>query len=143
MANSVPLLPQMIQVLPLCPVDKKAQKALEHVAFVVLAALLFPALTQVPFQLVGQAGAHGAEVTMTVVLDGVVGTAQENSRHVGPGGLRLPLHDVKDPAFFAAPGRISKQRVQLVDPPLSTLLSRSTGDVLRDDRPLARPVVRD
>ena len=133
----------MIQVLPLCPVDKEAQKALDQVAFVVLSAPSFPALAQVRFQLAGQAGAHGAEVTVTVVLDGVVGAAQENSRHVGPGGLRFPLHDVEDPAFFDAPGRVSKQRVQLVDPPLSTLLSGSTRDVLRDDRPLARPVLRD
>ena len=80
---------------------------------------------------------------MTVVFDGVVSAAQENSRNVGPGGLRLSLHDVDDPAFFVAPGRVSKQRVQLVGPPISTLLSGSTRNVLRDDRPLARPVLRD
>ena len=133
----------MIQVLPLCPVYKKAQKALEQVAFVVLAAPLFPALTQVPVQLIGQAGTHYAEVTVSVVFDGVVGAAQENSRNVGPGGLRLPLHDEENPAFFGAPERVSKQRVQLVYPSLSTLLSGSTREVLCDDRPLARPVLRD
>ena len=133
----------MIQVLTLCPVYKEAQKALKQVTFVVLAAPLFPTLAQVQVQLVGQAGAHYAEVTVNVVFDGVVGAAQENSRNVGPGGLRLPLHDVENPAFFGAPERVSKQWVQLVDPPLSTLLSGSTRDVLRDDRPLARPVLRD
>ena len=69
----------MIQVLPLCPEYKEAQKTTEQVVFVQLATLLITALAQVPVQLVGEAGTHGAEVTVTVVFDGVVCTAQENS----------------------------------------------------------------
>ena len=140
-ASIVPLSAQMIQVLLLCPVDEEAQKPLDQVILVVIGALLLTAPAQVPAQPVCEAGALVAKVAVAVVLDGVVGAAEENRRHVRPGVLHPHLHDVEDPAFFDAPSCVSQQRVQLVDPPLTTLFSRSSRDMLRDNVPLARAKV--
>ena len=85
-----------------------------------------------------------SEIAVTVVLDRVVGAAQEHSGHFGPGVVVLhshSLHDVEDPAFLRAPGRVPQQWVQLIDPPFTALFAAAPRYVPRDELPLARSIV--
>ena len=43
------------------------------------------------------------EVTVAVVLNGVIGSAEDDGRDLGPRILYTDLHDVKDPGLFLAP----------------------------------------
>ena len=43
------------------------------------------------------------EVTIAVVLNGVISSAEDDGRDLGPRILYTALHDVEDPGLFFAP----------------------------------------
>lgn len=80
------------------------------------------------------------KASVPVVLDGIVAAPQQSLAEKGPlvaALLTLLLHQVEDPVFLRGPGAELEQRVQMVVPPLSTLLPRAIGDAIGDHVPVA------
>lgn len=84
-----------------------------------------------------------AQNGVPIIFDGVVGSAQNDIRDLGPAVLSIPLEHAQNPAFFNAPACLLQQGTQLVVPTLSTLLARAVADFLSDLLPLARADLRD
>ena len=136
------LILDVVEVLYLNNADVLLQHALEHlllVRLVLFALRWLPTCCKVgPWLLSAH---HSLQVVLEifievsllveqsgvpVVLDGVVGAAQEDVGDLGPPVLDSLVKYEENPLLLDAPTLLLQQRVQLVVPPLTALLASAT-----------------
>jgi hypothetical protein len=78
-----------------------------------------------------------------VVLDGVVGASGQHLGHFGPLAAVGGVGEEEDPLLMQHPLHLQDGRVQVVVPPLATLLAQTALDELGDEGPPLRTVLLD
>ena len=133
----------MVEVLNLNDADVLLQHALEHLLLVGLVLLACLCLASGRLVGPGLVTAHDSlEVVLEilvklsllveqsgvpVVLDGVVGAAQQDVGDLGPPILNRLVKDEENPLLLDAPTLLLQQGIQLVVPSLAALLAGATG----------------
>ena len=116
----------MIQILLLGIVDQEAHKHFRQVALVVRFVLRLVEL-DAPRHVIVKVFAHLASFVLEdgvpIILNGVVGAAEDDARDFGPAVRRTPLQKEQNPALVQAPRRLLQHWIQLVVPPLAALLA--------------------
>lgn len=78
-----------------------------------------------------------------MILNGVVSAAFKHLSNLGPLVAVVAVHQVEDPLLLATPPDFLDLGIQMIVPPLTTLLSNAPWEVLRNQSPLLGPVLVD
>ena len=135
----------MIQILLLGIVDQEAHKHFRQVALVVRFVLRLVEL-DAPRHVIVKVFAHLASFVLEdgvpIILNGVVGAAEDDARDFSPAVRRTSLQKEQNPALVQAPRRLLQHWIQLVVPPLAALLAGPGWNRSGDQLPLPGADIR-
>ena len=78
-----------------------------------------------------------------MVFDGVISPSRQHLRHLSPLATVSSVRQKEDPLLMQHPFHLEDGGVEVVVPPLPTLLAQSSLDELGDERPTLRAVFLD
>ena len=135
----------MIQILLLGVVDQEAHKHFRQVTLVVHLILRLVQL-YAPGHVIVEVFAHFASFVLEdgvpIILNGVVGAAEDDARDFGPAVRRTPLQKEQNPALVQAPRRLFEHWIELVVPSFAALLSGAGWNRSSDQLPLSGADIR-